>query len=168
MQLPDAEAAYNTLVTKIRAERKADWVLVGIRTGGAWVADRLHYDLAISKPLGVLSASFYRDDFDKIGLHVQVKPSDIPFDVEGAHILLVDDVLHTGRTVRAAVNELFDYGRPASISLAVLVDRGDRELPIVAQYWGVEFALSGGQMLELRRGTQGKFSFHLYHKDLPE
>lgn len=168
MQLPDAEAAYKILANKIQTERTKDFALVGIRTGGAWLAERLHRELHITKPLGLLSTSFYRDDFDKIGLHAQMKPSEIPFDVEGTQILLVDDVLHTGRTVRAAINELFDFGRPASISLAVLVDRRGRELPIAAQYSGAVFELPADEMLELKQDAAGKFSFNVYHKNLPQ
>ncbi|QOJ24363.1 MAG: bifunctional pyr operon transcriptional regulator/uracil phosphoribosyltransferase PyrR [Gammaproteobacteria bacterium] len=168
MRLPDAEAVLKDLTQKIRSDTGKDFSLVGIHTGGVWLAERLHQELGIKQPLGTLDVAFYRDDFDKIGLHAQVKPSEIPFAVEGAHILLVDDVLQTGRTIRAAINELFDYGRPASISLAALVDRGDRELPIAAQYTGITLELPMDEMLELRRGKNGKLSLHLYDKNLPE
>lgn len=168
MQLPNAEKVFENLVSKIQADRHKDFALVGIRTGGVWLAERLHRELAIAKPLGILSVSFYRDDFDKIGLHGQVKPSEIPFDVEGAHILLVDDVLNTGRTIRAAINELFDYGRPASVSLAALVDRGGRELPITAQYTGIELGLPVDKMLELKCGENGELSFSIYDKSVSE
>lgn len=113
-----------------------DPVMVGIHSAGVWIARRLHESLKIKEPLGELNNSFYRDDFDRIGLHPQTKPSQLPFPLENKHIILVDDVLYTGRTVRAAMNELFDYGRPASITLAVLIDRGGRELPIEAQVVG--------------------------------
>ena len=168
MQLPDAEAIFENLVKKIQADNDQDFALVGIHTGGVWLAERLHQELGIKQPLGTLDVAFYRDDFDKIGLHPEVKPSEIPFTVEGAHILLVDDVLQTGRTIRAAINELFDYGRPASISLAALVDRGGREVPIAAQYTGIALELPADKMLELKRGKNGKLSFHLYDKSLPE
>ncbi|MBY0474782.1 MAG: bifunctional pyr operon transcriptional regulator/uracil phosphoribosyltransferase PyrR [Nitrosomonas sp.] len=168
MQLPDAEKVFNNLARKIQTDGNRDYALVGIRTGGVWLAERLHQDLAITKPLGILNVSFYRDDFDKIGLHAQIKPSEIPFEVEGAHILLVDDVLNTGRTVRAAINELFDYGRPASIILATLVDRGGRELPVAAQYIGVELDLPAEKMLELKQEENGKLSLNLYDKNSPE
>ena len=141
---------------------------MGIHTGGVWLAERLHQELAITHPLGTLDVSFYRDDFDRIGLHSKVKRSEIPFEVEGAHIILVDDVLYTGRTIRAAINELFDYGRPASISLATLVDRGGRELPIAAQYIGIELELPADKMLELKREKSGKLSLNLYDKSLSE
>ena len=168
MPLPDAEAAFESLAKKIQADAARDFSLIGIHTGGVWLAERLHQELGIKQPLGNLDVAFYRDDFDKIGLHPQVKPSEIPFAVEGAHILLLDDVLQTGRTIRAAINELFDYGRPASISLAALVDRGGRELPIAAQYTGITLELPADKMLELRRDENGKLSFHLYDKNLPE
>lgn len=168
MQLPDAEILFKNLANKIQSDGGKDFVLVGIHTGGVWLAERLHRELAITQPLGTLDVSFYRDDFDRIGLHSQVKRSEIPFEVEGAHIILIDDVLHTGRTIRAAINELFDYGRPASVSLATLVDRGSRELPIAAQYTGIELELPADKMLELKRAKNGKLSLNLYDKSLAE
>ncbi len=167
MSLPDAEIVFAVLAEKMRANVQGEIAMIGIRTGGVWLAERLHSMLGIRQPLGILSVSFYRDDFDRIGLHVQKKPSEIPFDVNGAHIVLVDDVLFTGRTIRAAINELFDYGRPASISLAALVDRGGRELPIEAQYIGIELPLPADKMLEVRQ-EKGRLSFHLYDKSLAE
>lgn len=164
MQLPDAELVFKNLAKKIQSDNGKDFSLIGIHTGGVWLAERLHQELAITQPLGTLDVSFYRDDFDKIGLHSQIKRSNIPFEVEGAHIILVDDVLYTGRTIRAAINELFDYGRPASVSLATLVDRGGRELPIVAQYTGIELELPADKMLELQRGESGKLSLNLYDR----
>ena len=110
--------------------------LVGVHTGGVWLAERLRHDLHVDAPVGILDVSFYRDDFDRSGLKPDVRPSQIAFDVADSHILLVDDVLYTGRTVRAAMNEIFDYGRPDRIDLAVLVDRGGRELPIAATLVG--------------------------------
>lgn len=168
MQLPDAEILFKNLANKIQSDGGKDFVLVGIHTGGVWLAERLHRELAITQPLGTLDVSFYRDDFDRIGLHSQVKRSEIPFEVEGAHIILIDDVLHTGRTIRAAINELFDYGRPASVSLATLVDRGGRELPIAAQYTGIELELPADKMLELKRAKNGKLSLNLYDKSFAE
>lgn len=168
MQLPDAEILFKNLASKIQSDGGKDFVLVGIHTGGVWLAERLHRELAITQPLGTLDVSFYRDDFDRIGLHSQVKRSEIPFEVEGAHIILIDDVLHTGRTIRAAINELFDYGRPASVSLATLVDRGGRELPIAAQYTGIELELPADKMLELKRAKNGKLSLNLYDKSFAE
>jgi pyrimidine operon attenuation protein/uracil phosphoribosyltransferase len=167
MQLPDAEIIFKNLARRIQSDGCKDFAIIGIHTGGVWLAERLHRELAVKKPLGTLSVSFYRDDFGKIGLHSQVKPSEIPFEVEGAHILLVDDVLNTGRTIRAAINELFDYGRPACIKLAALIDRGGRELPIAAQYTGMELKLPVDEMLELRCEQGGRLSLNLYHKSLP-
>ncbi|MDG6773777.1 bifunctional pyr operon transcriptional regulator/uracil phosphoribosyltransferase PyrR [Thiomicrorhabdus sp. ZW0627] len=112
--------------------------MIGIRTGGEWVAQALHAKLELEDPLAVIDISFYRDDFSKIGLNPTVKPSDIPWEVDDQHIILVDDVLYTGRTVRAAMNEIFDFGRPASITLVTLLDRkGCRELPIQADVIGM-------------------------------
>lgn len=124
-------------------------LIVGIRTGGVWIAEHLHKKLALNKPIGILDISFYRDDFSRLGLNPEVKPSDIPLDITGQHIILVDDVLHTGRTIRAAMNELFDYGRPASVHLVVLVDRGGRELPIGAKVIGKRIDLDPQQHVKL-------------------
>ena len=154
--LPDPEALCATLIHQLKPQVTADTALVGIHTGGVWLAERLHAALGIALPLGLLDISFYRDDFDKAGLHPQIKPTKIPFEVGGRHIVLVDDVLYTGRTVRGAMNELFDYGRPASISLAVLIDRGGRELPVAAQYVGARLEIPPGRMLVLDRDETGK------------
>ncbi|MEO7320028.1 MAG: bifunctional pyr operon transcriptional regulator/uracil phosphoribosyltransferase PyrR [Nitrosospira sp.] len=166
MQLPDAELLLASLTAQMRPDIAANTALVGIYTGGVWLANRLYRDLELTLPLGTLDVSFYRDDFGQIGLHPQVKPSDIPFEVEGSHIILVDDVLYTGRTIRAAINELFDYGRPASIRLAALIDRGGRELPVAAQYVGAELALPRDKMLALESATDGKLTLSLYNKNL--
>lgn len=123
--------------------------LVGIHTGGVWIAERLRQRLDLTTPLGQLDIAFYRDDFSRIGIQPQVRPSELPFDVDGRHLVLVDDVIHTGRTIRAALNELFDYGRPASIVLAVLVDRGGRELPIEANVAGSRLELPANQQIQL-------------------
>jgi pyrimidine operon attenuation protein/uracil phosphoribosyltransferase len=123
--------------------------IIGIHTGGAWVAEVLRKRLGIDSPAGSLNITFYRDDYSRIGLHPQVNPSDIPFDVEGQHLLLVDDVLYTGRTIRAALNEIFDYGRPASVTLAVLIQRDGRELPIEAQIVGTELELEDTQQVKI-------------------
>ncbi len=160
--LPDAEHLLETLADNIRPLLTEESALVGIHSGGAWLAERLQQKLGKDIPLGTLDISFYRDDFSRIGLHPQIKPSNIPFDVEDRHIVLVDDVLYTGRTVRAAMNELFDYGRPAKITLAVLVDRGERELPINAQAAGITVTLKKGQNLELLRDPHGRLSLKLY------
>lgn len=123
--------------------------MIGIHTGGAWVAERLHRGLGLAAPLGTLDISFYRDDFSRIGMHPQVRPSSLPFEVENQHIVLVDDVLQSGRTVRAALNEIFDYGRPASVILAVLVERSGRELPIQADVRGIHMALAANEQVKL-------------------
>ena len=123
--------------------------MVGIHTGGVWIAQRLHKTLKIQPPLGALDISFYRDDFTRIGMNPQVKPSDLPFTLDDRNIILVDDVLHTGRTIRAAMNELFDYGRPASLALATLVDRSGRELPIEANVVGLHMELGPDEHVKL-------------------
>jgi pyrimidine operon attenuation protein/uracil phosphoribosyltransferase len=123
--------------------------MVGIHTGGVWIAQRLHKILNIKPPLGTLDISFYRDDFTRIGMNPQVKPSDLPFTLDDRDIILVDDVLHTGRTIRAAMNELFDYGRPASIVLVTLVERSGRELPIEANIVGLRMELGPGEHVKL-------------------
>jgi pyrimidine operon attenuation protein/uracil phosphoribosyltransferase len=167
MTLPDAEQLIGALAERIKPHLTADSALVGIHTGGVWVAERLRQHLGGGIPLGTLDISFYRDDFSQVGLHPQVKPSDIPFDVEGRHIILVDDVLYTGRTVRAAMNELFDYGRPASIVLAVLVDRSGRELPISAQVIGETLPLGPHQHIRLNRDAGGGLSLSLHESPIP-
>ena len=126
-----------------------DPLMVGIHTGGAWLAERLHAMLGLQQPLACLDISFYRDDFSRIGMNPQVKPSQLPPQVEDCHIVLVDDVLQTGRTIRAAMNELFDYGRPASITLACLVERSGRELPIQADVVGQELELNANEQIKL-------------------
>ena len=123
--------------------------MIGIHTGGVWVAKRLHAMLGLEQPLGTLNITFYRDDFTRIGMHPQVSPSNLPFDIDGHHIILVDDVLHTGRTIRAALNEIFDYGRPASVTLVVLVERSGRELPIEATVVGTCLALGPKEHVKL-------------------
>lgn len=159
--LPDADAQVAELAAKIRPDLTADTALVGIFSGGAWLAERLREVLGIDAPVGMIDVSFYRDDFGEKGLHPQVKPTSIPFEVEGRHLILVDDVLYTGRTTRAALNEIFDYGRPAAVDLAVLADRGGRELPIAAQYcvWDVE--LDDGEELILEKDEGGTLSWKL-------
>lgn len=149
----DAEFLLEALAVQLREllSRRAipEPALVGIHTGGVWIAERLRQRLGLATPLGRLDISFYRDDFSRIGVNPQVRPSELPFDVDGRHLILVDDVLYTGRTIRAALNELFDYGRPASVRLAVLVDRGGRELPIQADVMGTQLALPADHQLHL-------------------
>lgn len=124
-------------------------LMIGIHTGGVWVAQQLHRRLGLDEPLGSLDISFYRDDFTRVGVNPEVKASDLPVNVDNRHVILVDDVLHTGRTIRAALNEIFDYGRPASVLLAVLIERDGRELPIEAQVVGTHLKLSKHQHVKL-------------------
>lgn len=137
------------LTETLARARRRDPLLIGIHTGGVWIAGRLHDRLRLSDPLGSLSIAFYRDDFSRIGMHPSVKPSNLPFDIDGRHVILVDDILYTGRTVRAALNEIFDYGRPASVTLAVMVDRCERELPISADVIGTTISLGPGEHIKL-------------------
>ncbi|MCL6554934.1 MAG: bifunctional pyr operon transcriptional regulator/uracil phosphoribosyltransferase PyrR [Burkholderiales bacterium] len=162
--LPEADALIRRLAEEIAGHLTPQSAVVGIHTGGAWVAQKLLALLGAEIPLGTLDIAFYRDDFSRMGLHPQVRPSSIDFPVEGAHIILVDDVLYTGRTVRAAMNELFDFGRPASIELAVLIDRGGRELPICAQYVGAVLPLPPHQHIQLARDPHGRLSLSLLDK----
>ncbi|ACT49876.1 bifunctional pyr operon transcriptional regulator/uracil phosphoribosyltransferase PyrR [Methylovorus glucosotrophus] len=161
MILPDAEATFEVLLQKLKPLITDNTALVGIHSGGVWLVDRLLPLLGRPVARGTLDISFYRDDFDQRGLRAENKPSQIPFDVQDQHIILVDDVFHTGRTIRAAMNELFDYGRPASISLAVLVDRGGRELPIVPQIVAADIPLPVSQNLQLLQSEDGRFHFEL-------
>ena len=133
----------------LKAKQISDPVMIGIHTGGVWVAEALHKALKIEQPLGTLNITFYRDDFTRIGMHPQVTPSNLPFEVDDQHIILVDDVLHTGRTIRAALNEIFDYGRPASVILVSLIERTGRELPISADITGQRVDLAEGQHVKL-------------------
>ncbi|KPK11311.1 MAG: Uracil phosphoribosyltransferase [Acidithiobacillales bacterium SG8_45] len=145
----DVDQTLNSLAEKLRPALEKDPVMIGIHTGGAWIAQRLHDILGMSEDIGTLDISFYRDDFTRIGLNPQVKASDLPFDVDDRHVILVDDVLHTGRTIRAAMNEIFDYGRPASITLVVLICRDGRELPIQADVIGETVNLKPNQEIKL-------------------
>ena len=155
----DAEALYADLFGGVRGLLQPGAVLVGIWSGGAWLAERLHRDLKLDGEHGVISSALHRDDFSSRGLSGGADHTKLPFEVEGRHILLIDDVLFTGRTTRAAVNELFDFGRPASVLLAVLVDRGGRELPIHPAYSAARIALPRTQRLSLARDEAGQFSF---------
>ena len=154
----DAEALYRELFRAVPLLSETPARLVGITSGGAWLAERLHKDLGLEGMHGTISSSMHRDDFAQRGLAAGGQTK-LPFDVNGAHILLFDDVLYTGRTLRAVINELFDYGRPASVKLAVLVDRGGRELPIQADYAGARVSLRAAQSLALARDAAGSFSF---------
>jgi len=147
--LPDPERLLEALAAQMAPALGPEAVLVGIYTGGAWVAERLHRALGSKVPLGQLAVTLHRDDFGRIGLHRESRRSQIPFAVDGRDIVLVDDVLHTGRTIRAALNELFDFGRPRSVRLAVLVDRGGRELPVAPDFLGAKVAMGPGEELVL-------------------
>lgn len=158
----DVEAEIGGMARRLRgllAERGIpDPLMVGIYTGGAWVAARLHTLLELREPLGMLDISFYRDDFTRVGINPQVRPSHLPVSIDERHLVLVDDVLGTGRTVRAALNEIFDYGRPASIMLATLVERGGRELPIQADVVGLNVKLARHQHIKLHGPTPLRLS----------
>jgi pyrimidine operon attenuation protein / uracil phosphoribosyltransferase len=156
----DAEALYRELLRGVQLLCKPDARLVGVTSGGAWLAERLHKDLKLAGEPGVISSAMHRDDFARRGLSATAQTR-LDFDVNGAHILVLDDVLYTGRTIRAVLNELFDYGRPASVALAVLVDRGGRELPVQADYAAARVALPPDQALALARDAQGRFSFEV-------
>ncbi|WP_394777411.1 bifunctional pyr operon transcriptional regulator/uracil phosphoribosyltransferase PyrR [Undibacterium sp.] len=174
----DAEALYRDLLAQIQSHIQSSGptastpvdtdklAIVGIYSGGAWLAERLARDLALQSKPGFIDVSFYRDDYAQKGLHAEVKPTQIPFDVNGASIILVDDVLYTGRTTRAAINELFDYGRPAKIMLATLVDRGGRELPIAADFaahTADAAAYDKTCSINLQRADDGTFSLSIDH-----
>jgi pyrimidine operon attenuation protein/uracil phosphoribosyltransferase len=135
--------------TALARSGRTDPLIIGIHTGGLWVADRLRNELGIREAMGEINIAFYRDDFSRIGIHPRVTPSRLPLTVEGRHLILVDDVLYTGRTIRAAMNEIFDWGRPASIFLAVLIDRGGRELPIQADVVGRRLDLNPDEHVKL-------------------
>ncbi len=157
----DAEALYGALrdgVRRLLAERR-DAVLIGIWSGGAWLAARLQSDLQLPGEAGVISSTLHRDDFGARGLAAGAGTTKLPFEIDGRHVILIDDVLFTGRTIRAVVNELYDFGRPASVSLAVLVDRGGRELPIQPTFTAARVTVSPQQRLALAQGEGGRFAF---------
>jgi pyrimidine operon attenuation protein/uracil phosphoribosyltransferase len=156
----DAEALYRELLRGVAGLRRGDGRLVGVTSGGAWLAERLQKDLGLAGEAGVISSAMHRDDFARRGL-APTAQTRLDFDVNGAHVVLLDDVLYTGRTIRAVLNELFDYGRPASVSLAVLVDRGGRELPVQADYAAARVTLPPDQSLSLARGDDGRFTFEV-------
>ena len=156
----DAEALYAELLRSLRPLLTADTRLVGIVSGGQWLAERLQADLGLPGQAGAISSTMHRDDFAKRGLSASGQTT-LPFEIDGADILLLDDVLHTGRTIRAVLNELFDYGRPASVRLAVLVDRGGRELPVQADFAAARVALPAAQSLALARDDSGTFRFQV-------
>jgi pyrimidine operon attenuation protein/uracil phosphoribosyltransferase len=154
----DAEALYRELLRGVQHLCTADTRLVGITSGGAWLAERLQADLKLPGKAGAISSAMHRDDFAQRGLSSGGQ-TQLPFDVNGAQILLLDDVLYTGRTLRAVINELFDYGRPASVQLAVLVDRGGRQLPIQPDFAAARVSVAPAHSLALARNEAGVFSF---------
>ena len=165
MTLPNPE----TLLAQISADIKAlldkngvhNSALVGIHSGGVWLMDRILKSLKIDIANGTLDAAMYRDDYNQRGLKAEPKPANIAFDVTGKHIILIDDIFYTGRTTRAAMNELFDYGRPASITLAVLINRGGAELPIAPQIMGASIVLNANDNLQLTMDTNNKLHLTL-------
>jgi pyrimidine operon attenuation protein/uracil phosphoribosyltransferase len=160
-KLPDAEAQCAELAELIRPQLSPDTALIGIHSGGVWIARRLRELLGLTDEIGLIDVSFYRDDFGEKGLHPQIKPTSIPFAVEGRPLILVDDVLYTGRTTRAAINELFDYGRPASVQLAVLADRGGRELPVCASFCTWQIKLGAHEELVLEADANDRLQWRL-------
>ena len=148
-ELPELDTLLDNLLQDLRGYLDRRPLMVGVHTGGVWIAQLLHRRAKLEEPLGTLDISFYRDDFTRIGMNPEVKNSDLPVAIDDRHIILVDDVMHTGRTTRAAMNVLFDYGRPASIVLAVLVERNGRELPIRADVAGAQIQLKDHQHIKL-------------------
>ena len=159
-KIPDAEALYAALLSGVKTLMRADTRLVGITSGGAWLVERLQKDLGLAGAPGVISSAMHRDDFARRGLSASAQTA-LPFDVNGADVLLLDDVLYTGRTIRAVLNELFDFGRPACVRLAVLVDRGGRELPVAADFAATQLTVPDAQLLALARSESGAFSLQV-------
>ena len=162
----DAEALYQSLLESLRKRLAGKDLIsvpaiVGVHSGGAWIAERLHRDLQLSSPLGFLSSAFHRDDYGERGLPTTIKATAINFPVDDRHIILVDDILYTGRTIRAALNEIFDYGRPARVELAVLLDRGGRELPMQADHVGAVMPLQRHESFVLSQETSGRFALRI-------
>jgi pyrimidine operon attenuation protein/uracil phosphoribosyltransferase len=153
MNLPDPAALLPQMAAALTAHLQQRQIsqprFIGIRTGGIWVAEALLQQLGLQVPLGTLDVSFYRDDFSQSGLHPQVRPSALPFEIEGQHLVLIDDVLMSGRTIRAALNELFDYGRPASVTLVCLLDLNAGELPIRPDVVGASLSLTASERVKL-------------------
>ena len=147
----DINALLDNMAQQLQPTLSHEPLMIGIHTGGVWVAEQLHARLGFKEPLGTLDISFYRDDFTRIGMNPQVKTSDLATSIEGRFIILVDDVLHTGRTIRAAMNEIFDYGRPAAITLACLIERDGHELPIRADAVGESLTLKPNEHIKLVR-----------------
>ena len=157
-RLPRPDDLISGIATELRSELSDHPIMIGIHTGGVWVAKRLHQSMDLTTPLGSIDISFYRDDFSRIGLHPQVKASEMPDDIEGRCLILIDDVLQTGRTVRAALSEIFSWGRPAAVQLAVLVERSGRELPIQPDVVGARLDLNPSQHIKLSGPDTLEFS----------
>ncbi len=151
----DFNTLYSHLKQQLAPLDKANTLMVGVHTGGYWLAETLHAELGFKQPLAALSTTLQRDDFATAGLHKQKQPTRLPMSLQGLNVLLVDDILHTGRSVRAALNELFEYGRPASVKLAVLADRGGRQLPFTADYCGGTMNVPDEQALVLLKTDAG-------------
>ena len=162
--LPNAEQLYADLRAAVQAALTPQTVVLGIYSGGAWIAQRLQADLQLQGRVAFISSSMYRDDFAKRGLAASL-PTDIPFDIDGAPILLIDDVLHTGRTIRAVLNELFDHGRPAQVQLMVLVDRAGRQLPFAANFAAAQADFAPQTSLNLSKNDAGQLAFTLKNKE---
>jgi pyrimidine operon attenuation protein / uracil phosphoribosyltransferase len=156
----DAEALYLELLRGVKPLMGQDTRLVGVTSGGAWLVERLQKDLGLPGSPGIISSAMHRDDFARRGMAASAQTS-LPFDVNGADVLLLDDVLYTGRTIRAVLNELFDFGRPGCVRLAVLVDRGGRELPVAADFAAARLELPASKSLALARDDKGVFSFRV-------
>jgi pyrimidine operon attenuation protein / uracil phosphoribosyltransferase len=149
----DVPNLLDSLETKLKQtitkRQLTDPLMIGIRTGGVWVAEKMHQRLGIKQPLGLLDISFYRDDFSQLGVNPNVKPSELPAHIEGRNIILIDDVFYTGRTIRAALNEIFDYGRPKQVVLAVLIERDGKQIPVNPDCVGASITLDAGQRIKL-------------------
>ncbi|TDR31182.1 bifunctional pyr operon transcriptional regulator/uracil phosphoribosyltransferase PyrR [Hydromonas duriensis] len=169
--IPDAEHLYIQLLAHLRAHMATcvqTPIFIGIHRGGAWLAERLHADLGISEPLGTIDISFYRDDFATKGISTNVKTTDVAIDLNGRDVILCDDILNSGRSVRAALNEIFDFGRPAQVDLAVLFDRGGRELPVAAQFVGGQTEFDAAYKLVLERDASNRFCFRVPRREVVE
>lgn len=150
LEIPQLLDNLETSLKRAIAERKlANPLMIGIRTGGVWVAEQMHRRLAIIEPLGLLDISFYRDDFSQIGVNPNVKPSQLPINIEGRNIILIDDVFYTGRTIRAALNEIFDYGRPNQVVLGVLIERNGKQIPLSPDCIGASITLDQDRRIKL-------------------
>ncbi|MFW5431710.1 MAG: bifunctional pyr operon transcriptional regulator/uracil phosphoribosyltransferase PyrR [Methylophilaceae bacterium] len=161
MQLPNPETLLEETTAKIADLIQPDTAVIGIHSGGVWIMERVLDNIKQELPYGTLDAALYRDDFAKRGLKDELQPANIPFDVKDKHIILIDDIFYTGRTTRAAINELFDYGRPASITLAVLINRGGAQLPIQPHIVGANIFLKPDQRFQLSQNAQGKLNLAL-------